>query len=967
MAENITTLGIEVKTSGVQQAASDLQKLSTSAKSTEQSTSGMVSALDRVNSQIKAMGDKAKGASNAAQGAWKSIETGIKPVEHAVQKVAKSFDEAAKSAEGFGASSAAVAKGGVAAFAIIKAWEMVAANIGKAIEAADEYTRIESRLRQLSGGASGAVELQKELYTVAQESRQSFVELANTYAQVARATQDLGISQSELMNITKTVSQAVSLSGSSTQAAQAAMVQFSQAMASGTLRGEELNSIMEQTPRLAQAIAQGMGIGIGELRRLGAQGELTAQQVLGAIAKSAGDIDREFKSMTPTVADGFTKLGNSAKNFIDVLNDATGASEALYRVLNSLSGAMDFTAKNVATGVQNAKTGVLEAEIGRLKNQIGSLGKGDFRLSSLQSQLDAKQADLFKARGSSLAGGAEMPVLQNPAAKGPSADYLALTQKMSGVSQDFHKHLKVLNAEYGRTGNLKNYQAEVKKLIETETQIGKESAKKPRSGGGGRIVGRESDEAKAYEQALKAIASAKISAEKSTLSLTAAESALFDLQKSPVWASMPETWKQTAIEQSKSVAEYERVIKFMKDVEAQEQANQKAYSATIDHIADLEKQADLYGLTASQINQVNISREEEAIALASSRGAYAEHIAFMEKDLELKKQLAVSYEKNDVKRLISGTDSEVAKRKAADIATLDRARASGEISGKVYQEAIDKLESAGKAVSELDEFTKQAARNMQDAMADLFLNPTKDGMDSLVESFGKTLQKMIVQAGSAQLMNIMFGDMGKTGKIEGVFGDVIKSMKDIFTSKRGATTGGAAAGVGAAGILPGEWDWLDGAMKDMRVDMKGVLDQISKSMKDVLSSISSSFSSIDFGSVASSFIGLFAANGYAFNNGQVQKFANGGAFGNGRILTHPTMFAMGGTFGVAGEAGPEGALPLKRMSNGKLGVHMSGGGGMTINQTINAGAGTDKAEVRRAAASGARSVLGVANGARRYG
>ena len=81
------------------------------------------------------------------------------------------------------------------------------------------------------------------------------------------------------------------------------------------------------------------------------------------------------------------------------------------------------------------------------------------------------------------------------------------------------------------------------------------------------------------------------------------------------------------------------------------------------------------------------------------------------------------------------------------------------------------------------------------------------------------------------------------------------------------------------------------------------------------------------------------------------------------------MFAQGGTFarGVAGEAGPEGALPLKRMSNGKLGVHMSGGGGMTINQTINAGAGTDKAEVRRAAASGARSVLGVANGARRYG
>ena len=110
-----------------------------------------------------------------------------------------------------------------------------------------------------------------------------------------------------------------------------------------------------------------------------------------------------------------------------------------------------------------------------------------------------------------------------------------------------------------------------------------------------------------------------------------------------------------------------------------------------------------------------------------------------------------------------------------------------------------------------------------------------------------------------------------------------------------------------------------------------------------------------------------SANGNAFDNGQVHKFASGGVFGNGRILTKPTMFALGGTMGIAGEAGPEGALPLKRMSNGKLGVHMSGSQAMTINQTINAGAGTDKAEVKRAAASGARAALGVMSGARRYG
>jgi phage-related minor tail protein len=115
--------------------------------------------------------------------------------------------------------------------------------------------------------------------------------------------------------------------------------------------------------------------------------------------------------------------------------------------------------------------------------------------------------------------------------------------------------------------------------------------------------------------------------------------------------------------------------------------------------------------------------------------------------------------------------------------------------------------------------------------------------------------------------------------------------------------------------------------------------------------------------------GVFSSDGNAFSSGNVvQMFANGGAFGNGSVLTKPTMFALGGTFGVAGEAGPEGALPLKRMSNGKLGVYMEGnGGGMTIHQNITVGANADKAEVRRSAASGARMALGAMNGARRYG
>lgn len=118
---------------------------------------------------------------------------------------------------------------------------------------------------------------------------------------------------------------------------------------------------------------------------------------------------------------------------------------------------------------------------------------------------------------------------------------------------------------------------------------------------------------------------------------------------------------------------------------------------------------------------------------------------------------------------------------------------------------------------------------------------------------------------------------------------------------------------------------------------------------------------------------LASADGNAFSGqGAVRAFAAGGAFGKGEVLTQPTFFrfAQGGQFrnGVAGEAGPEGALPLKRMGNGKLGVYAEGGksGGMTLIQNINVNGGGNAPDVRRAAGQGAREGLSFMSGAQRY-
>jgi tape measure domain-containing protein len=99
--------------------------------------------------------------------------------------------------------------------------------------------------------------------------------LAQTYSSISRATQDLGVSSEQTLRLTETLAKAITISGVSAQSANAAMIQLSQGLSSGTLRGEELNSIMEQTPRVARALAQGLGVGIGALREMGKEGKLT--------------------------------------------------------------------------------------------------------------------------------------------------------------------------------------------------------------------------------------------------------------------------------------------------------------------------------------------------------------------------------------------------------------------------------------------------------------------------------------------------------------------------------------------------------------------------------------------------------------------------------------------------------------------------------------------------------------------
>ena len=212
-------------------------------------------------------------------------------------------------------------------------------SIKSVIDAADEMKQLEGRLRLATKSQQEFNIAQAGLSQIAKETRQGLKETVDLYSRMALATKDAGVPQAELLAVTEAIGKAVKISGAGAESANAALVQLAQGLASGTLRGEELNSVLEQTPRVAQAIAAGMGVGVGELRKLGEAGKITGDEVIKAIRSQARTLDEEFQKIPPTVSDSMTQVGSSFKQLIADFDKASGASAGLS---GAISGIGDF-------------------------------------------------------------------------------------------------------------------------------------------------------------------------------------------------------------------------------------------------------------------------------------------------------------------------------------------------------------------------------------------------------------------------------------------------------------------------------------------------------------------------------------------------------------------------------------------------------------------------------------------------
>lgn len=217
-----------------------------------------------------------------------------------------------------------------------------AASVRQIVSYADAWTNVENRLKLVTDGTYELTRAQQDLFAIAQDTRQSFESTANLYQRIASNAENLGISYEDLLGITKTVNEAMAVSGATAQESAAAIIQLGQAIGSGELRGDEFRSIAEQAPRLRDALVDGLGVdGVGALRELAEAGELTSERVIAALQSQAGVIESEFGDMDATVGQAATALKNSVTQMVGSLDDLLRATESATAGFTALADIMD--------------------------------------------------------------------------------------------------------------------------------------------------------------------------------------------------------------------------------------------------------------------------------------------------------------------------------------------------------------------------------------------------------------------------------------------------------------------------------------------------------------------------------------------------------------------------------------------------------------------------------------------------
>lgn len=311
----------------------------------------------------------------------KQAEDALDSIDKSAQNSSKSMDKldggSRNAGKGMGSASSSAnslktsltALAGAISVSLVMQW-------GSAfLEVADSMTQLQARIARLSTDAATAKQTFSDIAAISSRTGSSISETTKLWETLTSSLKEAGATNAQVLNLTDTLQKIGRIGGSSTEEMTNALRQFGQSIASGTIRAEEFNSILEQMPELARQIAAGLGISMGELRQRMLDGKLTAEDALNAIQDRTSVINSEFSKLPRTMSQATNSLETSFATLVAAINNATGASTTMVSIVDSLTSALDrLQGKAMTTSQQIAdltSTGEMYARRARTWSWLG--------------------------------------------------------------------------------------------------------------------------------------------------------------------------------------------------------------------------------------------------------------------------------------------------------------------------------------------------------------------------------------------------------------------------------------------------------------------------------------------------------------------------------------------------------------------------------------------------------------------
>jgi tape measure domain-containing protein len=273
-----------------------------------------------------------------------------------------------------------------------------AAGLRAAFRMAESFTVMNNKIRTVINSEKELTVVRKKLLAVSKDSLTSMESIVQLYTRTTRNAKGLGKTENDLLRFTKALAQETVLSGATTIEADNAIRQLTQGMGAAGLKGEELRSVLEQLPTVAEIIADSLGVSIGELRKLGEEGELTGEVIIDAFLKAEDAIANRFAGVVPTVTKSFGRLKDELTEVIGEFDQANGITQALSRTMLNVAdnigsvlhdalrlaggAALFFAASFAKTVIKAGPLGALLLTLAGIDAVLRRMTGGSFNLGS---------------------------------------------------------------------------------------------------------------------------------------------------------------------------------------------------------------------------------------------------------------------------------------------------------------------------------------------------------------------------------------------------------------------------------------------------------------------------------------------------------------------------------------------------------------------------------------------------------